>query len=333
MNLTPLTGVYMSDARIITVNEYPDGILAIDTGFVRDRMACCYLLEAKTGVVVIETGTNATVERILKVLQRRGWRAADVRCVIVTHVHLDHAGGAGLLMQALPEAEFLVHPRGAPHMIDPSRLETSARSVYGDQAFDRIYGRLVPVDAGRLRVMGDGERVALDSRELRFMDTPGHARHHFCVHDSASNGWFSGDTFGLSYRELDTENGPFIFPTTTPIEFDPEALRESIRRLAATRPDWMYLTHYGRVGGIPQLAGSLLQGVDTLAAIARQHHGSRHRTRDIARDMQAWLVAAAREHGVQLPEAALLGLLEPDIKLNTQGLEVWLDRIARTESE
>lgn len=323
----------MGDSRIITVNEYPDGILAIDTGFVRDRMACCYLLEAQSGVAVIETGTNATVERILKVLRRRGWRAADVRYVIVTHVHLDHAGGAGLLMQSLPKAEILVHPRGAPHMIDPSRLEASARSVYGDQAFDRIYGRLVAVDAHRLRVMGDGERLVLHSRELRFMDTPGHARHHFCVKDSASNGWFSGDTFGLSYRELDTEKGPFIFPTTTPIEFDPEALKDSIEMLAASRPDWMYLTHYGRVGGIPRLAESLLQGVDTLAGIARRHRGSRQRTRDMARDMRTWLVAAAREHGVQLPEPALLDLLEPDIQLNTQGLEVWLDRIAKTGSE
>ena len=319
----------MNDSRVITVNEYPEGILAIDTGIVRDRMACCYLLEAQSQVAVIETGTNATVERILKVLQQRVWRAADVRYVIVTHVHLDHAGGAGLLMQSLPEAKFLVHPRGAPHMTDPSRLEASARSVYGDQVFDRIYGRLVPVDAGRLREMDDGERLALESRELRFMDTPGHARHHFCVHDSASNGWFSGDTFGLSYRELDTEKGPFIFPTTTPIEFDPEALKDSIEKLAATRPGWMYLTHYGRVGGILRLAESLLQGVDTLAEIARQHRGSRQRTRDMARDMRTWLVAAAREHGVQLPEAALLELLELDIQLNTQGLEVWLQRLEK----
>ena len=226
----------MPQSGCISVNEYPGGILAIDSGFVRDRMASCYLLESGSEVAFIETGTNASVPRLLQVLERRGWSKNAVRYVIVTHIHLDHAGGAGSLMQQLPEATFLVHPRGARHMIDPSRLEASVRGVYGNEIYDSTYGVLVPIDALRTREMHDGDTVRLGQRELLFADTPGHARHHFCICDRQTRGWFSGDTFGVSYRDLDTDRGPFIFPTTTPIEFDPDALKASVKRLLEMSP-------------------------------------------------------------------------------------------------
>lgn len=319
----------MSETPVISVNEYAHGILAIDSGFVRDRMACCYLLEEADRVAVIETGTNSSAERILDVLARRGWARTDVRHVIVTHVHLDHAGGAGRLMQVLPDADLLVHPRGARHVIDPSKLEASARRVYGDEAFDRVYGSLIPVAAERVREMQDGDELNFGERTLRFVDTPGHASHHFCVYDDASKGWFTGDTFGLSYRDLDTEKGPFIFPTTTPIDFDPQAMHASVGKLMAVEPEWMYLTHFGRIGGLEPLARTLLAGVDTLVEIAERHHDDDQRQQAMARDMQDWLVAAAREHGVTLPDDALLEILAPDIELNSQGLDVWLTRRAR----
>jgi glyoxylase-like metal-dependent hydrolase (beta-lactamase superfamily II) len=318
----------MSETPVISVNEYPGGILAMDSGFVRDRMACCYLLEEKDQVAVIETGTNASAERILAVLGQRGWDVGEVPYVIVTHVHLDHAGGAGRLLQALPNATLLVHPRGARHVIDPSKLEASARRVYGDEAFDRVYGSLIPVPAARVREMADGDELRFGGRTLRFVDTPGHASHHFCIHDDRSQGWFTGDTFGLSYRELDTDRGPFVFPTTTPIDFDPHAMHTSVGKLLSAGPEWMYLTHFGRVGDVERLAAALLSGVDALVEIAERHRDADQRQRAMARDMQDWLVAAARTHGVNLPDAALLELLALDIELNSQGLDVWLTRRA-----
>lgn len=316
----------MENPSLINALEYPGGIVAIDTAYTRPQMACSYLVESDSGVAFIETGTNSGVPGLLGVLERRGWKPDDVRYVIVTHVHLDHAGAAGTLMREFPSASFLVHPRGARHMIDPARLEASVRGVYGDSAFDEMYGSLVPIDAERVREMNDGDTVMLGGRELLFRDTAGHARHHFCVWDERTRGWFAGDTFGLSYREFDTPVGPFIFPTTTPIEFDPPALKESIRMLLGQAPEWMYLTHYGRVGDVPRLAERLIGGIDVHVEIAERLEHAENRSAKMRQEMEAWLKSELRDHGVDLPDAELDRLLENDLDLNTQGIEVWLDR-------
>ena len=207
---------------------YPSNITAVDADFHRPRMAAAYIVRQGDRAAFIETGTRQTVPGLLAELHRQGLDREQLELVIVTHVHLDHAGGAGLLMQQLPNATLVAHPRGAPHMIDPARLEASVRRVYGDEEFDRTYGTLVPVPEGRVQIMEDGDELDLNGRKLTFMDSPGHARHHFCIWDETSRGWFTGDTFGLSYREFDTDRGAFIFPTTTPIEFDPSALHASV---------------------------------------------------------------------------------------------------------
>jgi glyoxylase-like metal-dependent hydrolase (beta-lactamase superfamily II) len=310
----------------ISVTEYAGGINAIDADFHREHMAACYLVEAETEVAFIEVGTNSSTPRLMKVLENRGWKPEDVAYVIVTHVHLDHAGGAGSLMQLLPNATFLVHPYGARHMIDPTKLEAGSRAVYGDKMFDQVYGQLIPVEEKRVRIMEDGDEVTLGNRQLRFMDSPGHARHHFCVFDSLTNGWFTGDTFGLSYREFDTENGAFIFPTTTPIQFDPAALKDSVRRLVAINPDCMYLTHYGRVDDVQRLAIKMLEGVDMLVGFAERYKDDDQRTQKIETAMTDWLMKGLREHGVILAEDRCLELLRSDVELNTRGIEIWLDR-------
>jgi glyoxylase-like metal-dependent hydrolase (beta-lactamase superfamily II) len=276
-------------------------------------------------VAFIEVGTNSSTPRLMTVLKKRGWNPQDVRFVIVTHVHLDHAGGAGSLMQLLPNATFLVHPYGARHMIDPTKLEVGSRAVYGDEIFDRIYGKLIPVAEERVRIMEDGDEVSLGNRQLRFMDTPGHARHHFCVYDDLTNGWFTGDTFGLSYREFDTQKGAFLLPTTTPIQFDPVALKESVKKLMAVGPDCMYLTHYGRVDGLQRLAKMMLEGVDKMVEIAEQYKDDDSRRQKIETAMSTWLMDGLRDHGVELSEERCMELLHSDIRLNTAGIEFWLD--------
>jgi glyoxylase-like metal-dependent hydrolase (beta-lactamase superfamily II) len=315
----------MTSIDHISVKEYAHGVFVIDSGFVREQMTACYLLEAESEVAFIEVGTNSSTPRLMKILGMRGWKPRDVRYVIVTHVHLDHAGGAGSLMSLLPNATLLVHPYGARHMIDPSRLEAGARAVYGDAMFDKIYGKLIPVEEQRIQVMQDGDEITLGNRQLRFMDTPGHARHHFCVYDSLSNGWFTGDTFGLSYREFDTRNGAFIFPTTTPVQFDPAALKNSINKLVADDPDCMYLTHYGRVDEVQHLAVKMKEGVDILAGIAETYKNSAARRQKIEAAISDWLLQALAQHGVMLAQDKCLQILQIDIELNTQGIEFWLD--------
>lgn len=318
-------------ASLATAREYNGGVIAVDSGLFGREMAACYVLEAVDQVALIEVGSNSSAGRILSVLERRGWSPAQVSHVIVTHVHLDHAGGSGRLMQLLPNAIFVVHPRGARHMIDPSQLEAGTRAVYGDAAFEHMHGHLIPVPRERVITKEDGETLAIGQRTLLFRDTPGHAKHHFCVWDEQTRGWFTGDTFGVSYRELDTAAGPFIFPTTTPIQFDPEALISSIQRLQQMAPDYMYLTHFGRVGDTVRLAGELIAGVRKLVEIAERNLDSVNRRADIEAEMLDWLYAACRAHGVSVSHDQLVHLLEADVKLNTQGIEYWLDHRDRVQ--
>lgn len=309
----------------VTALEYADGIVAIDSGMVRPQMTACYLLETESELAVVETGNNFSAERILTVIAQRGRQAAEVSHVIVTHVHLDHAGGAGSLMQRLPNATLVVHPRGARHMLDPSRLEASARKVYGDAEYEAQHGPLQPVPEDRVLVMEDGGSLQIAKRKLEFVDTPGHARHHFCVWDETSRGWFSGDTFGISYRETDTAKGAFIFPTTTPIQFDPPALLASIELLMAREPEFMYLTHFGRVSDLQRLAADMRAGVALFAEWGENFATAEPRRERIEQAMMSWLLERSHQHGVGIAEEALRELFQGDVTLNTQGIEFWLD--------
>jgi glyoxylase-like metal-dependent hydrolase (beta-lactamase superfamily II) len=302
------------------------GVYAIDTGFHRDHFDAAYLVVHEGRAAFIDTGTNFGVPRLLAALDALGLPRDAVDWVIPTHVHLDHAGGVGLLMRELPHAKVLVHPRGARHLIDPSALWAGATAVYGPEEMARSYGELVPVPAERVLTSRDEQTVLLAGRPLLIADTPGHARHHHCIWDAASRGWFTGDTFGLSYREFDTARGAWIVPTSTPVQFEPEALQASIRRLLSAEPACMYLTHYGRVEDVPRLGALLLSLVQGLAAIgqAHRHAADRH---DALKSAQLDLfLRSLREHGCEMPEARIAQLLAIDLELNAQGLAVWLDR-------
>ena len=228
----------------------PDDIDVIDAHYVRPRMAAMHVIGHRGRAALVDTGTSHSVPAALAALESFGYEPGAVQFVLLTHVHLDHAGGAGAFMRALPNATLVVHPRGAPHMIDPSKLILASIAVYGEARYRSLYGEIVPVDAARVHVTEDGERLSLAGRELEFWFTPGHAMHHQAIVDHASRTVFTGDTFGLSYRELDSAAGPFIFPTTTPTQFDPLQLESSVARIAAWRPAAVHLTHYARVGDV-----------------------------------------------------------------------------------
>jgi glyoxylase-like metal-dependent hydrolase (beta-lactamase superfamily II) len=313
------------------VQALPFGIHVIDTGFHRDAFDASYLIVDSGRAAFIDTGTNHSVPRLLAALDGVGLAPGDVDWLIVTHVHLDHAGGAGLLMQSLPNAMLVVHPHGARHMINPTQLFESARGVYGDAEMARSYGTIVGVDAERVRATSDDTTLMLGPRRLRFIDTPGHARHHHCIWDETSRGFFTGDTFGLSYREFDTERGAFVLPTSTPVQFDPQTLRESIVRMLSFAPQWMYLTHYGRVGDVPRLAALLLEQIDAMVAIAlaAMHADDRHRR--LKRDLAALYLKKLREHGCVLAPSRIAELLALDVELNAQGIAIWLDRQQRMQ--
>lgn len=309
------------------VEALPHGVFAIDTGFERDRFDASYLILHGGRAAFVDTGTHFAVPRLLGTLDALGVARESVDFIIPTHVHLDHAGGVGTLAAALPAAQVVVHPRGARHMIDPQALWEGATAVYGPETMARTYGTLVPVPAERVRASADGLRLDLGGRELLFADTPGHAKHHHCIWDATSRGWFTGDTFGLSYREFDTARGPWILPTSTPVQFEPERLRESVLRLLARQPDCMYLTHFGRVEGVARLAElqlGLLERMVALGHAAGAAGAQRHEA--LKRGLLAMVVDSLAAHGCGCGEAEIARLLSIDIELNAQGMAVWLDR-------
>jgi glyoxylase-like metal-dependent hydrolase (beta-lactamase superfamily II) len=305
------------------------GIYTIDTGFVRPRFDAAYLVVQDGHGAIIDCGTNHSVPAVLKAVSDAGLSASQIDWLILTHVHLDHAGGAGELMTQLPNARLVVHPRGARHMIDPSQLWAGALAVYGKEVMEKAYGRLRPVPQERVVEAPDGHVVDLHGRPLRCIDTPGHARHHMAIYDGFANVCFTGDTFGLSYREFDTDNGPFVLPTTTPVQFDPDALHASINRLLALKPEAMYLTHFGPVGNVERLATGLHELIDAMVDVAKHSEGSVDRHARLVEGLTALYSARTAEHGWRGSRDELLHWLGMDIELNAQGLGVWLDRERR----
>ena len=305
------------------------GIHVIDTAFQRDHFDAAYLIVEEGRGAFIDCGTTFAVPRLLQAAEEAGLSPADIDWLLVTHAHLDHAGGAGELMRHLPHAKLVAHPRAALHLIDPAKLIAGATAVYGEAEMARSYGQIQPVPEARVVIAEDGHSLDLAGRRLQCIDTPGHARHHFCVWDERSRSWFTGDTFGLSYRELDGPLGPFILPTTSPVQFEPEALKTSIARLLAYRPTAMQLTHYGRVTDVDRLASELFEQIDAMCALARQCDARPDRHRCLVAALTAMYLERARAQRCPLDDEAVLRVLAMDIELNAQGLACWLDRDRR----
>lgn len=306
-----------------------DDIIAIDTGFERPLFDAAHLIIDSGRAAFVDTGVNASVPHLLAALAQQGLGRESVDWVILTHVHLDHAGGAGLLMSELPNARLAVHPRGARHMIDPTALVAGASAVYGQEAVEKTYGDLIPVPSERVVEAPDGTELRLGSRTLRCLDTPGHARHHLCVWDERSRCCFTGDTFGISYRDFDHDGRVFIIASSTPVQFDPDAMRMSIARLLALEPEAMYLTHYSRVESPHELAHELNVQIDAMCALARAVDGLADRQARLVAGLESLYVARAQAHGVRRAPADIARALAIDIELNAQGLAVWLDGLRK----
>jgi glyoxylase-like metal-dependent hydrolase (beta-lactamase superfamily II) len=196
-------------------------------------------------LAIIETGPSPSVPYLLKGLEALHIDPADIRYIIVTHIHLDHAGGAGVLLEKCPNALVVVHPKGKRHLADPSRLIQGAKAVYGEK-FDKLFSPVVPVPEDRLIVKEDGDTLTLGSeRTLTFLDTPGHANHHFSIYDSRSRGVFTGDTIGVFYPQLLKDGLEYCLPSTSPNQFRPETMLQSAERLEQLQPERIYFGHFG----------------------------------------------------------------------------------------
>lgn len=308
------------------ITDYEHGISAIDSGFGRPLLDAIHLVVEGDRAALVDTGTNASLPIVLQVLRDKGLSPEQVDYVILTHIHLDHAGGAGALMRALPNARLTVHPRGARHMADPARLVAGTIAVYGEAQARRMYGDILPIPAARILETPEGASIRLGERILTFLDTPGHARHHVCIHDGRSGHVFAGDMFGLSYRELDADGRQFVFPTTTPTQFEPAAMHASIDRLLALRPGAIYVTHYGRVREVARLGADLHRLVDAHVDAALRHRDAgAGRPAILEAALAGILLDESRRQGWSMAPDVLLRLMANDIALNAQGLCAWLD--------
>lgn len=323
--------------------DYGDGIYAVDADYVRPLLAAIHLIVDDGRVAVVDTGTQAALPRIEQALTALGLGWNDVEYVILTHVHLDHAAAAGPLMQRVPNAKLVVHPRGVRHMVDPRQLWAAVREVYGAEAVQALYGDPIAVPSERIVAAVDALRLNLGSRTLELLETPGHARHHICIRDGASGSVFTGDVFGMSYRELD-EPAPagasdadeglrrFIFPTTSPSQFDPIALHRSIDRVLALQPPALFLTHFGRVRSVPSLGERLHRMIDGHVAVAlNERDRGADRQTEIRAGLAWMLLEELRVFGSKVSQERALELMAVDLKLNAQGLVCWLDSIAQRD--
>lgn len=311
--------------------ELNDGILAIDTEYARPLQDASHLIIEGGRAAFVDTGNNDSVPLLLDALQQNNLDVGDVDFVFLTHIHLDHAGGAGLLMQALPNARCVVHPRGVAHMVDPARLIAGTEAVYGVAETRKLYGDIQPIDESRCDVPDDEQWFELNGRALQTLYTEGHALHHYSLNDPASRGVFTGDSFGVSYRELDTAAGELIFPTSTPTHFDPDAAHVSVDRIMACDPEQLYLTHYSRVRDLERLAADMHAGIDAYVEIALANKEADDMFTGIQAGMDAYLKSRARAHGFKGDDSALQSILEIDIVLNAKGLVSWLQRLKKQE--
>jgi glyoxylase-like metal-dependent hydrolase (beta-lactamase superfamily II) len=313
------------NASLPRLTKFADGITAVDTEYVRPQMDASHIVACGTRAVIVDTGPNTAVPLVLSALSDLGIARDAVDYLFLTHVHLDHAGGAGALMRELPRATAVVHPRGAPHMIDPSRLIAGTRAVYGEELYSTLYGEILPIERERLVIAQDGQRFEVAGRSFEIVHTPGHAMHHLAVVDHGAASIFTGDTFGLSYREFDTARGPWIMPTTTPTQFDPVQLKGSIARLMQFRPRRLYLTHYSEVAHCTRLANDMVDAIEAFVRIAR---GSGGDVGSMRFGLRAWAHDSLREHGVTMAADDIDAILGKDFDLNAAGLAAWLEREA-----
>jgi glyoxylase-like metal-dependent hydrolase (beta-lactamase superfamily II) len=290
------------------------------------EVACAYLLTEAGRAVFIETNTTHAAPILLSKLDELAIPRENVDYVIITHVHLDHAGGASALLKACPNAQLLAHPKAARHMISPSRLVESSKLVYGEENFEKLYGQIDPIEESRVRIMLDGESLVWGNRRFDFIYTRGHANHHFCIYDSGSKSIFTGDSFGIAYPKTEL-GGRFIFPTTTPTDFNYEEAVRSLDLIVNTEAKSAYLTHFGSIGDLRSQANHLQVGlalcrdaVLEARAVDQSRLGEFFRTK-----VKEMITQLANEQNVNLT-AKDWQLLDLDVDLNAQGLAFALKR-------
>lgn len=310
-------------------NRYPlklnDRIYLID-GYdmgLTERTGTYVIQEEK--LTIVETGPSPSVKHLKEGLQELGFSLDEVKYIIVTHIHLDHAGGAGLLLQECPNAKVVVHPKGARHLAEPERLIAGARAVYGSK-FDDLFDPIVAIPEERLLTRAEGETLQIgENCTLTFFDTPGHANHHFGIYDPVSNGMFTGDTVGVRYEQLAKDGVNLVLPSTSPNQFNPEAMQKAIERFQNMKLSYIYYGHFGMTAdaeaGLAQVSEWLPLFLETAKDVKREQKDHE--------ELAKRLLALVKDHlrGQEIPDDhEVYQIIQIDTEVGAMGLLDYLEK-------
>lgn len=232
-------------------------------------------------LTIVETGTSPSIPNIIHGLKKLGFNPGDVKYIILTHIHLDHGGGAGLLLQSCPNATVVVHPNAAKHIIDPSRLIAGARTVYGEKFYE-MFDPILPVPESRMLVKDNEETLEIGPDcKLKFFDTPGHASHHFSIYDPISNGMFTGDAAGIQINLGLT----FYLPATSPNQFDPNKMLDVIERFRQMNLDRIYFGHFGMTTKVEKALTEVMEWIPRFMEIGKRGLELEKSSSDISNDI------------------------------------------------
>ena len=306
------------------ISSFDNNIFCFDADYIRKKFAAIHFINQNNKLLIVDTATNHSANRFLQALHSMNISPEFVEWIILTHVHLDHAGGAGLLMRMCPNARLAVHPRGVRHMVNPEKLWASVVSVYGKEEAENQYGQLIPVDESRIIAMKEGEIISFQNRRLQIFDAPGHANHHIAVFDEESKSFFTGDAFGIAYPELASEGREFIFISSTPTQFEPVKFNTTIKKILGQKPTSCFLTHFSKIMNIEKNGCELLKQIDEYVTITQQAgNNPEGRQGRIRKKLLELLYNKLKKTNLSISKREFGNLLSLDLSLNAQGLEYW----------
>ncbi|MEG1642426.1 MAG: MBL fold metallo-hydrolase [Synergistaceae bacterium] len=300
--------------------NHGDGIFAVDSHYRREKNTAVYIIKDSGKAAVIESATNSSLPLVINALDSIGVARNDVLYLFLTHVHLDHAGGAGVYMENFPNATLVVHSRGTRHLIAPSKLISSVKSVYGESEYNKLYGGISPIDSERIISAGDGYEFCVGERVLRCLATPGHAKHHLSFLDKKTSSVFVGDSFGTSYPEMETINGRWLIPSTSPVQFNPCEMHQSIDYTLSFSPKKIFLTHFGELKNFKHCVYSLHKNIDLYVNYAVKLNGDVELLRKQMRDN---FIQSAMLFNIPDPVSFVDVFCHHLVDLNAQGLSIW----------
>ena len=306
------------------ISSFEQNIFCFDANYFRKNFAAIHFVNQNNKILIVDTATNHSAKRFLKTLQNMSISPESVEWIVLTHVHLDHAGGAGLLMKMCPNAQLAVHPRGVRHMVNPEKLWASVISVYGEKEAENQYGQLIPVDENRVVAVGEGEVIRFQNRRLQIFDAPGHANHHIVIFDEKSKSFFTGDAFGIAYPELTSEDGEFVFISSTPTQFEPVKFDATIKKILEQKPKSCFLTHFSKITNIEKNGYELLKQINEYVTITQQVRNNHENQQERIRvELFELLYKKAKKVNLNISKHEFGNLLSLDLSLNAQGLEHW----------